>query len=105
MKNDPGFDSVDAAKTGCDPVPQVVSPSNHKDSFPAEPQISLGDTLSGLSLEQLKCPVVIEVFCGSAGVTAALRAVGIRLSVLQHWLPFQLAVVSLLRRTSTKKKR
>ena len=28
-----------------------------------------------------------------------------RLSVLQHWLPFQLAVVSLLRRTSTKKKR
>ena len=28
-----------------------------------------------------------------------------RLSVLQHWLPFQLAVVSLLRRTSTKKKK
>ena len=27
-----------------------------------------------------------------------------RLSVLQHWLPFQLAGVSLLRRTSTKKK-
>ena len=66
--------------TGCDPAPQVVSPSEHKDPFPAEPQASVGDTLSGLSLEQLRCPVVIEVFCGSARVTAALRAVGIKSS-------------------------
>ena len=44
------------------------------------PQSSIRDTLSGLSLEQLKCPVVIEVFSGSARVTAALRAVGLKSS-------------------------
>ena len=40
-------------------------------------QTSLCDGFS-FSMEQLACPVVIEIFCGSARLTASLKAIGFR---------------------------
>ena len=76
----PGFDPVDVELTDRGPGPQVVRPLQHIQHFPSLPHASTRDTLSGLSSEQLKCPVVIEVFSGSARVTAALRAIGFKSS-------------------------
>ena len=80
LNNKPVFDPVDVEFTARGPGHQVVRPSQHIQHFPSLPHGSPRDTLFGLSLEQLKCPVVIEVFSGSARVTAALRAVGIKSS-------------------------
>ena len=55
---------------------RIVSPSKCADGFPEQSQ-SGSAPVDGLSPEQIKCPVIIEVFCGSARVTASLRAIGL----------------------------
>ena len=54
---------------------QVKHPSQPASNkiFPS----SVAETQKGLSPEQLSGPVVIEMFCGSARVTAALKQLGV----------------------------
>ena len=54
---------------------RIVSPSKCAEIFPPQSE-SVNAPVDGLSAEQIKCPVIIEVFCGSARVTASLRAIG-----------------------------
>ena len=53
---------------------------SEKPAISSSPQKFLDATPAAhkFSLEQLQCPVIIEVFCGSARVTASLRAIGVK---------------------------
>ena len=79
---------TDRAEVDEAPVEQVQpSPQNPEatDDLVVHNQGSNGPQMQSISndgfafsIEQLTCPVVLEIFCGSARLTASLKAVGIR---------------------------
>ena len=80
---------MESAGTACAVVDQFAEPNVHGSnpfqecgpehrSFPSFSKDSLnGETLPPSSEEDFSCPIVIEVFCGTARVTAALKNIGL----------------------------
>ena len=75
----PNFEPEACKPTESSHGDRSVSPSERPEVLSGSKNFSETATaVQKFSIEQLQCPVIIEVFCGSARVTASLRALGVK---------------------------